>query len=130
MYDLVSKLSEMRSEYNCFDEDEEPKYRALSEAIKILSKRADGDTISRSLALKAISRMFAPTPTQKDMVEDCLEIIENLPSTQLEPLSDAYKKAVWTWLLDYQIKASELEGRYTPYEVLSWVANDWRKDNG
>ncbi len=48
---------------------------------------------------------------------------------QPEPLSDAYTKAVWTWLLDYQIKAAELKGRYTPYEVLSWVANDWRKEH-
>ena len=55
--------------------------------------------------------------------------INNLPSVQPEPLSDAYMKAVWTWLLDYQIKAAELKGRYTPYEVLSWVANDWRKEH-
>ena len=55
--------------------------------------------------------------------------IETVPSVQPEPLSDAYTKAVWTWLLDYQIKASELKGRYTPYEVLSWVANDWRKEH-
>jgi len=54
---------------------------------------------------------------------------KNLPSAQPEPLSDAYTKAVWTWLLDYQIKAAELKGRYTPYEVLSWVANDWRKEH-
>lgn len=52
-----------------------------------------------------------------------------LPSAQPEPLSDAYTKAVWTWLLDYQIKAAKLKGRYTPYEVLSWVANDWRKEH-
>jgi len=55
--------------------------------------------------------------------------IETVPSAQPEPLSDAYMKAVWTWLLDYQIKAAELKGRYTPYEVLSWVANDWRKEH-
>lgn len=53
-----------------------------------------------------------------------------LPTAQPEPLSDAYMKAVWTWLLNYQIKAAELKGRYTPYEVLSWVANDWRKEHG
>ena len=50
-------------------------------------------------------------------------------TAQPEPLSDAYAKAVWTWLLDYLIKAAELKGRYTPYEVLSWVANDWRKEH-
>ena len=40
------------------------------------------DAISRQAAIDAISSMFAPTPTQEDMVEDCLEIIENLPSVQ------------------------------------------------
>ena len=42
------------------------------------------DLISRQAAIEAISSMFAPTPTQKDMVEDCLEIIENLPSAGQE----------------------------------------------
>ena len=60
---------------------------------------------------------------------EIIDIIESLPSAQPEPLSDAYTKAVWTWLLDYQIKAAKLKGRYTPYEVLSWVANDWRKEH-
>lgn len=58
-----------------------------------------------------------------------LDVFENLPSVHPEPISDVYMKAVWTWLLDYQIKAAELKGRYTPYDVLSWVANDWRKEH-
>ena len=37
MNDLISKLSEIRSNYNCFDEAEEPYYRALSEAIQLAS---------------------------------------------------------------------------------------------
>ena len=40
------------------------------------------DLISRQAAIDAISSMFAPTPVQKDMVEDCLEIIEELPSAE------------------------------------------------
>lgn len=64
-----------------------------------------------------------------DVRQDMISMIKRLPSVQPEPLSDAYTKAVWTWLLDYQIKAVELKGRYTPYEVLSWVANDWRKEH-
>ena len=54
MDDLISKLSEIRSEYNCFDEDEEPYYRALSTAIRILSRHTDGDTISRQEAIDAL----------------------------------------------------------------------------
>lgn len=41
MDDLISKLSEIRSKYNCFDEDEEPYYRALSKAIRILSSECE-----------------------------------------------------------------------------------------
>ena len=54
---------------------------------------------------------------------------EHLPSAEPESLIDAYSKSVWLWLLNYQIQAAELDGRYTPYEVLSWVANDWRKEH-
>ena len=67
------------------------------------------------------------------LYEKIMQILDKrivpLPSAQPEPLSDAYMKAVWTWLLDYQIKVAELKGRYTPYEVLSWVVNDWRKEH-
>lgn len=59
MGDLISKLSKIRSEYNYFDVNEEPYYRALSEAIKILSQRADGDTISRQEALKSPVKMVS-----------------------------------------------------------------------
>lgn len=58
MDDLISRLSEIRSEYNCFDENEEPYYRALSEAIKILSRREDRDTISRQAAIDALRDMY------------------------------------------------------------------------
>ena len=44
------------------------------------------------------------------------------------PIDVAYAKVVWEWLMDYQMKAAELNGRYSPYEVLSWVGNDWRKE--
>lgn len=65
----------------------------------------------------------------EDMQNKLYQRLILLPSAQPEPISDAYMKAVWTWLLNYQIKAAELKGRYTPYEVLSWVANDWRKEH-
>ena len=90
------------------------------------------DLIDRQAAIDALIN-HEPTSTlaiinviDKDVARG---IIEDLPSAVPEPLSDAYMKAVWTWLLDYQIKAAELKGRYTPYEVLSWVANDWRKEH-
>lgn len=52
--DLISRLSEIRSQYNLFNESEEPYYRALSEVIKMLSEQADGDTIDRQAAIDAI----------------------------------------------------------------------------
>ena len=61
--------------------------------------------------------------------EDAIALLSSLPSEQPN-LSEAYSKAVFTWLMNYQIRTAELKGRYTPYEVLSWVINDWRKENG
>ena len=86
------------------------------------------DCISRQAAIDATWE----NPSYTDPMNVLTEVrdrIKALPSVQQEPLSDAYMKAVWTWLLNYQIKAAELKGRYTPYEVLSWVANDWRKEH-
>ena len=98
-----------------------------------------GDMIHRQAAIDAL-RTHERKPSNKwvdnqldiewnNAIDICCYDIEDLPSAQPEPLSDAYMKSVWTWLLDYQIKAAELKGRYTPYEVLSWVANDWRKEH-
>jgi len=88
------------------------------------------DLISRQQAIDAIDRLDIPEDMCVFEILSHIELeIGNLPSAQPEPLSDAYTKAVWTWLLEYQIKATELKGRYTPYEVLSWVANDWRKEH-
>ena len=85
------------------------------------------DCVSREDLTKEIETYFGDLPIAVHY--DMLALAQKLPSVQPEPLSDAYMKAVWTWLLNYQIKAAELKGRYTPYEVLSWVANDWRKEH-
>lgn len=108
--------------------------RMAVEALKaqLTEKDTTSDCISRRGAIDALK----PLPTIDGLglqplvtVDDAIKVLNDLPSVQPEPLSDAYMKAVWTWLLDYQIKAAELKGRYTPYEVLSWVANDWRKEH-
>ena len=84
------------------------------------------DLISRPAAIDELDKGAWGVEWDKTLAKT---MIESLPSAQPEPLSDAYMKAVWTWLLDYQIKVAKLKGRYTPYEVLSWVANDWRKEH-
>ena len=100
MDDLISRLSEIRSKYNCFDETEEPYYRALSTAIKKLSEQADGDTISRQAAIDAIDvlcqehRYKIPGKREtysqyneawQDALDRAEGAIGNLPSAQAEP---------------------------------------------
>ena len=93
------------------------------------------DLISRQSAIDVIDKILPSDPMKNEYTQGitcgaalAMEYVKQLPSAQPESLSDVYMKAVWTWLLDYQIKAAELNGRYTPYEVLSWVINDWRKE--
>lgn len=81
------------------------------------------DLISRKDAIDAIW-----DGTNYDIyTREVKEHLEQLPSADLPK---EYAKSVWLWMLNYQIKTAELQGIYTPYEVLSWVANDWRKENG
>ena len=92
------------------------------------------DTISRSAAIKALNTEIIKRRLLDDVNDGMLDefdtesILRRLPSAQPN-LSEAYSKAVFTWLMDYQIRAAELKGRYAPYEVLSWVINDWRKEH-
>lgn len=137
------RLGKMLDRDDCYDE--RPENCPLHEVT------ADTDTVSRQAAIELVKDVcdaimsgcesrYDPE-TEDEVYTDIREVdailkcnkevriaLRNMPSAQTEPLSDAYMKAVWTWLLNYQIKAAELQGRYTPYEVLSWVANDWRYD--
>lgn len=49
----IKKLSELKSNYNCFDEKDEPYYRALSDAIEVLREkgRKIGDIKNGSIIL-------------------------------------------------------------------------------
>lgn len=87
------------------------------------------DLISRQAAIDAINKAFERVFAWDGTSPLGDKVLENVPSAQPDPMSEAYTKAVFTWLLEYQIKAAELKGRYTPYEVLSWVVNDWRKEH-
>lgn len=44
MADLIGRLSELRCQYNCFDENERDAYHTLSEAIKALSEQPERKT--------------------------------------------------------------------------------------
>lgn len=58
MNDLIEKLSDLRSQFNCFDENERGAYHVLSEAIKVLSERPEPceDAVSRKSILDKISK--------------------------------------------------------------------------
>ena len=83
MDDLISKLSEIRSNYDCLDEDEEPYYRALSEVIKMLSQHTDGDMISRQAAIDEITE-YGSGDTIYMSVGELKRRIEHLPPAQPE----------------------------------------------
>lgn len=124
---------------------------AVDAAIEAL-KAQDGpdtnvgsnDLISRRAAIDVVKRnTFRLTFAEEQNCEGHVawsaeavysEVMEGalleLPSVQPEPISEEYAKAVRNWLVNYQVKCAELQGRYTPYEVLGWIVSDWRKDNG
>lgn len=91
------------------------------------------DCISRQAAIEGAAKIIErDTSGNNDVVKAMQawkEWIMALPSAQPD-LPEAYAKKVWTWLLDYQTTAAELKAKYSAYEVLSWVVNDWRRGHG
>lgn len=114
MDDLVSKLSEIRSKYNCFDEDEGPYYRALSDVIKILSRLADGDAISRQQAIDEFN-CCELTPDGGIDANHAIDVLKQLPSAQQEITEEAVKE--YCRKRNLCIIDSELLKKYT-YEVV------------
>lgn len=49
MNDLISRLSELRSQYSCFNESERDAYHTLSEAIEALEEPETGKWIGGEL---------------------------------------------------------------------------------
>lgn len=94
MDDLISILSEIRSQYNCFDPKEEPYYRALSEAIGLISaqktqlseedatKGTTFDYISRQAAIDAMEESKTIYHDRKVVIGKMQDIVNNLPSAQ------------------------------------------------
>lgn len=83
------------------------------------------DLISRQEAIKA----FDPDHNIDWYTPWIIKTLEDIPAAEPEPISKEYAKAVKSWLINYQVKSAELQGRYTAYEVLGWVVNDWGKEN-
>lgn len=91
MSDLISKLSELRSQYNCFDEHERDAYHTLSEAIKVLSERPEPceDTVSRTDVFNAV-RGEERGGYVDETVECMLKVMSDLP-----PVTPKRKTGKW-----------------------------------
>ena len=104
MDDLIEKLSNLRSQFNCFNENERDAYHVLSEAIKVISERPEPceDAVNRAdveieianllkrvfveyedIAKKVTAKLPSVTPKQKtgkwieyDSDEDKYDVIK------------------------------------------------------
>ena len=93
---FYDRLSELRCQYNCFDENERDAYHTLSEAIKVLSDVPDtnvGDMISRQAAIDEADELIEVVycgrfeRRERDAIKyviDRINRIKALPSAQPE----------------------------------------------
>lgn len=86
MSDLIEKLSSLRSQFNCFDENERDAYHTLSEAIKVISERPEPceDAVSRAEILRMINcindhHAITPYKSVGAVTEHLTRIASNLP---------------------------------------------------
>lgn len=90
MNDLIENLSSLRSQFNCFNENEREAYHTLSEAIKVLSEQPEPceDAVSRKdvLALAESGRLIS----NGNYKSVCKAIME-LPSV-------TPKRKKWKWI--------------------------------
>lgn len=90
MDDLIIRLSEIRSNYNCMDGKEEPYYRALSEAIQLVNgiNVSCKDVISRQAAIDELYKMLHDCFWADDEELDAvITTLNELPSAQPEDCS-------------------------------------------
>ena len=71
MSDLISRLSELRSQYNCFDESERDAYHTLSEAIEALQAQKTGKWINCKFPLGECSECHAIVDIQNNEANYC-----------------------------------------------------------
>ena len=81
MSDLIEKLSNLRSQFNCFDENERDIYHTLSEAIKVLSEQPEpyGDAVYRA---DVVDMLDMYPFTEYGEYETAREIVKRLPSVE------------------------------------------------
>ena len=90
MNDLIEKLSDLRSQFNCFDENERDAYNTLSEAIKVVSERPNPceDAVSRKDVETEIANLL-----KRVFVE--YEDIAKKATAKLPPVTPKRKTGKW-----------------------------------
>ena len=99
--DLISRLSELRCQHNCFDENERDAYHTLSDAIKALSDVPDtnvGDMISRQAAISTLIRESQADGAYGYLdTKSIVDALERMPSVDIDlsGFSDKLWKAAY-----------------------------------
>ena len=92
MQSNIEKLSELRAKYNCFDEEEESFYHALSlgiKGIKALEQGSCEDCISRAYIEPIIEELENICVNEDEHILDLLADIKNAPPVTPHILADA-----------------------------------------
>ena len=119
MNDLIEKLSNLRSQFNCFDENERDVYHTLSEAIKVLSERPEPCDDPRAdvyyLAEKiGIHRLYALVVELRGEPEPCEDAVDRRKLlNDLGDLITAWKK--------YPVMAEQIKGVETAIKYVEMI---------
>lgn len=107
MNDLIEKLSNIRSQFNCFDENERDAYNTLSEAIKVLSVQTEPceDAVSRADMLETYADLYDIFEDNDQIRKELNKVYDKLnalPSVTPRPdqYEDALKKSKMRHLLE------------------------------
>ena len=87
------------------------------------------DLIEKKPLLDYIGSMNMTDKISNEGYVELSNYIDELPAVEPD-LPKSYARPVAVWLLHYAVESYKLKGRYTPYEIVNWVLNDWRKENG
>lgn len=115
--------------------------------LRLLNAVPSEEFATKAMLISGVKALPSAQPDLDEWCRDCKEYdqerhscprwnrvirqtVEDLKAEAQPDITKDYVKAVLAWFVDYQVKCASLNGRYTPYEVLGWVVNDWRRENG
>ena len=86
MNDLIEKLSNLRSQFNCFNENERDAYHTLSEAIKAISERPE----LREDDKHCSNCIYSGRPIYKSPCSEC----HNNSQWEIKPISRSHENGI------------------------------------